>query len=105
MLLQGITASGSGVISGYARVINDDSQLSEVKEGEILVIPTASPDYGPVLHKVRAVVSERGGRTAHLAIICREFNIPSVLGVQGAMTIQTGQWLTVDTTKGEIVVS
>lgn len=99
-MLKGTVASRAGIISGPARIIHGESQLVEVKKGDILVIPTALPDYTVVLGIVRGVVSEKGAKTSHFANVCREKGIPCIVGVDGAMKIKPGCRIVVDTEDG-----
>ncbi len=103
-LLTGISGS-PGIVEGPARVINDLSQLTTVREGEILVCPSTSPSWSPVFSKIAATVSDAGGIMSHTAIVCREYGLPAVVGIGNAVaTIQTGQRLRVDGTKGTVEI-
>ena len=79
-------AIGDAVASGRARIIRDPKQLSELEPGEILITETTDPDWEPIMKKAGGVVTERGGRTSHAAIVARELGIPAVVGAVGAMT-------------------
>ncbi len=95
-------AAGSKIASGRARVITDLKRLLEFEEGEVLVADTTSPDWGPVLKKAAAVVTNQGGRTCHAAIIAREMGIPAVVGTkQGTRLIKPGEYITVSCAEGE----
>jgi len=98
--LTGTVASIADRVSGHAYVLHDISRLSDIKNGEVLIVEVPSPDLVPVLNKVCAIVSAKGGRTAHLAKVCRERNIPCLVSVHGCMDIETGWVVTVDTDKG-----
>jgi len=104
MILTGVVASKASTVDGPARVIRKESQLAEIERGDVLVIPVASPDFTPALRIISAVISEKGGKTAHLANVCREDGIPCIVSVQGAMKIKTGQRLIVDTYSGTVHV-
>jgi pyruvate,water dikinase len=94
-------AVGASIASGKARVIHDISQLDEFKPGEILVADTTMPDWGTVMKIAAAVVTNRGGRTCHAAIVARELGIPAIVGCDTATTsIHTGDELTVSCGEG-----
>ena len=79
-------AVGTKVASGRARLITNARGLSEFKDGEVLVADTTTPDWEPVMKRAAAVVTNRGGRTCHAAIVARELGIPAVVGAEGATT-------------------
>jgi len=92
---------GTKVASGPARVIEDVRDLSTFVPGEILVAPITDPDWEPVLANAAAVITDRGGRTCHAAIVARELGIPCVVGADGATKrIRTGQQITVSCAEG-----
>jgi len=93
---------GEKIATGKARVIPDVAHLSSFNPGEILVANTTTPDWEPVMKTASAIVTNRGGRTCHAAIISRELGIPAVVGAQDATAkIQTGQDLTVSCAEGD----
>jgi len=93
---------GEKIATGKARVIPDVAHLSSFNPGEILVADTTTPDWEPVMKTASAIITNRGGRTCHAAIISRELGIPAIVGVQNATEkIQTGQDLTVSCAEGE----
>ncbi|MDG6773997.1 phosphoenolpyruvate synthase [Thiomicrorhabdus sp. ZW0627] len=93
---------GSKVVSGRARVISSVEFLHEFQEGEILISDITTPDWEPVMKKAAALVTNRGGRTCHAAIIARELGIPAVVGTgKGTELIKTGQLLTVSCAEGD----
>lgn len=95
-------AVGSRVASGQARVIDSVEFLHEFQEGEVLVADMTTPDWEPVMKKAAALVTNRGGRTCHAAIIARELGIPAVVGTQQATeVIETGRRLTVSCVEGD----
>lgn len=95
-------AVGSRVASGQARVIDSVEFLHEFQEGEVLVADMTTPDWEPVMKKAAALVTNRGGRTCHAAIIARELGIPAVVGTQQATeVIETGRRLTVSCIEGD----
>lgn len=84
-------AVGERIASGPVRVVTDPSGLAQVKPGDVLVTTTTDPDWEPVLRIASAVVTERGGRTSHAAIVAREIGIPAVVGATGAMRALDGR--------------
>ena len=96
-------AVGSKVASGKARVIGDVSQLGEFQAGEILVAATTMPDWGTVMKTAAGVVTDRGGRTCHAAIVAREIGVPALVGCGDATTaIRTGDEVTVSCAEGDV---
>jgi len=94
-------AVGASVVSGRVRVIGDVSQLGEFQPGEVLVADTTMPDWGTVMKIAAAVVTNRGGRTCHAAIVARELGIPAVVGCDSATrTLRTGDVVTVSCAQG-----
>ncbi|MGB9113390.1 MAG: phosphoenolpyruvate synthase [Acidimicrobiales bacterium] len=78
---------GQKIASGTARVIPDVAHLSDFRPGEVLVSDTTTPDWEPVMKNAAAIVTNRGGRTCHAAIIARELGIPAVVGCGDATTV------------------
>ena len=102
VLLAGAPAS-PGIASGPARLIFDASQINKVREGDILVAEMTTPDFVPAMKRAVAIVTDRGGRTAHAAIVSRELGIPCVVGAERATTtIADGQVITVDGSRGKV---
>ena len=102
VLLSGDKAS-PGIASGPVKIIYEASQIDQVQEGDILVAEMTTPDFVPAMKRAVAIVTNRGGRTAHAAIVSRELGIPCVVGVEQATTILTnGQVITVDGSQGKI---
>ena len=75
---------GAKIASGQVHVIPDVSQLSEFNTGEILVADTTTPDWEPVMKRAAAIITNKGGRTCHAAIVSRELGIPAVVGAGDA---------------------
>ena len=93
---------GERIGSGAARVIHEPSSLAAFRDGEVLVADTTTPDWEPVMKRAAAIVTERGGRTCHAAIVARELGIPAVVGVEGATRIiETGAEVTVSCAGGD----
>ena len=94
-------AVGGKVTSGRARVISDVHELNQFRPGEILVADTTMPDWGTVMKIAGGVVTNRGGRTCHAAIVARELGIPAVVGCEDATArIRTGDEVTVSCAEG-----
>ncbi|MHB8920599.1 MAG: phosphoenolpyruvate synthase [Halothiobacillus sp.] len=93
---------GEKIASGRARVIQDVAHLNEFKPGEILVADITTPDWEPVMKTAAAIVTNRGGRTCHAAIIARELGIPAVVGVgEATRAIPDGTVITVSCAEGD----
>ncbi len=93
---------GEKIAVGKARIILDVAHLSSFKPGEVLVADTTTPDWEPVMKTASAVVTNRGGRTCHAAIVSRELGIPAVVGTEDATEkIRTGQTVTVSCAEGD----
>src|SRR5579872_3614307 len=94
-------AVGEKIGAGLVRVVRDIAQLGSVQDGEILVAQNTDPDWEPVMRRVAAIVTEQGGRTAHAAIVSREFGIPCIVGTGNATErLATGQEATVCCAEG-----
>ena len=95
-------AIGQKIGRGAARLINDLSEMSKVKEGDVLVTDMTDPDWEPIMKRASAIVTNRGGRTCHAAIIARELGIPAVVGCGNATDlIQPDQDVTVSCAEGD----
>ena len=102
VLLTGAPAS-PGIASGPVRIVNSPSEIDKVGTGDILVAKMTTPDFVPAMKRAVAIVTDRGGRTAHAAIVSRELGIPCVVGVEHATTsLSDTQVITVDGTRGNI---
>lgn len=103
-LLRGVAAS-SGQATGSARVVRSVNELSQVREGEILVCPMTEPAWSPIFSTIKAAVSDIGGIMSHSAIISREYGLPAVVGTgSGTTRIKTGDTITVDGTNGTVTI-
>ena len=95
-------AIGSKIGSGAVRVIPDASQMSRVKQGDVLVTDMTDPNWEPVMKLAAAIVTNRGGRTCHAAIIARELGIPAVVGSGNATSrLKDGAPVTVSCADGD----
>jgi pyruvate,water dikinase len=96
-------AASQGIITASVRILTDIKQVSEVKAGEILVVPRTDPGWCPVFAKIGGLVTETGGILSHGAVVSREYGIPAVTNVFNACTIfQTGMKVQIDGMKGII---
>ena len=92
---------GTKIGVGRARVILDAKHISQFKAGEVLVTDMTDPDWEPIMKIAAAIVTNRGGRTCHAAIIARELGIPAMVGTKNATrAIKTGQEVTVSCSEG-----
>jgi len=102
VLAQG-QAVGTRIGTGKVRVINDIQFLSDFQPGEVLVADTTTPDWEPVMKTAAAIITNRGGRTCHAAIVSRELGVPAIVGAGNATEVlKTGQEVTVSCAEGEI---
>jgi pyruvate,water dikinase len=96
-------AIGAKVGIGKVRVIKNQSELHTFRPGEVLVADTTTPDWEPVMQTAAAIVTNRGGRTCHAAIVARELGISAVVGAEGATeTLADGTPVTVSCAEGDI---
>jgi pyruvate,water dikinase len=101
ILIQGKSVGGK-IATGVARVIKDASRIHELEPGEVLITDMTDPDWEPIMKIAAAIVTNRGGRTCHAAIISRELGLPAVVGTGSATSsIQSGQMVTVSCAEGE----
>ncbi|VAW64829.1 Phosphoenolpyruvate synthase, partial [hydrothermal vent metagenome] len=101
ILAQG-NAVSTRIANGPARLIRDISQLNEFQPGDVLVADTTTPDWEPVMKIAAAIVTNRGGRTCHAAIIARELGIPAIVGCDNASAvIPDAEMVTVDCSQGD----
>ncbi len=95
-------AIGRRIGSGEAKVIRDPSKMEDVQPGDVLVTDMTDPDWEPIMKRASAIVTNRGGRTCHAAIIARELDIPAIVGCGDATDkIETGQGTTVSCAEGD----
>lgn len=102
VLIQGAPASPS-IDSGPVIVIHSPSEISKVKKGDVLVTEMTNPDFVPAMRKASAIVTDRGGRTSHAAIVSRELGIACVVGTEKATKVlKVGQIVTVNGKSGAV---
>ncbi len=95
-------AIGQRIGAGPVKVIHDVSEMDKVQPGDVLVSDMTDPDWEPVMKRASAIVTNRGGRTCHAAIIARELGIPAVVGCGNATSVlQDGQGVTVSCAEGD----
>jgi pyruvate,water dikinase len=95
-------AIGQRIGSGVARVLKDISEMDRVQPGDVLVTDMTDPDWEPIMKRAAAIVTNRGGRTCHAAIIARELGIPAVVGCGDATAaIKAGDAVTVSCAEGD----
>ena len=101
MLIEG-RSIGQKIGSGKAVVIRSIDEMDKVKPGDVLVTDMTDPDWEPIMKRASAIVTNRGGRTCHAAIIARELGIPAVVGCRTATKeIDNGQSITVSCAEGD----
>ncbi|HLC75911.1 MAG TPA: phosphoenolpyruvate synthase [Candidatus Peribacterales bacterium] len=102
VLTQGY-AVGAKIGAGKARVIYDVKDIAKFQKGEVLITDITDPDWEPIMKIASAIVTNKGGRTSHAAIVSRELGIPAVVGCEDATeNIRTGQFITVSCAEGEV---
>ncbi|KRA20711.1 MULTISPECIES: phosphoenolpyruvate synthase [unclassified Lysobacter] len=95
-------AIGQKIGSGVARVVRSLDDMARVQPGDVLVADMTDPDWEPVMKRSAAIVTNRGGRTCHAAIIARELGVPAVVGTGNALeTIKDGETITVSCAEGD----
>lgn len=93
---------GSKIGSGIARRILNARDMAQFKTGEILITEMTDPDWEPIMKKAAAIITDKGGRTCHAAIVSRELGVPCVVGTDNASKIiKTGEKITADCSQGE----
>jgi pyruvate, water dikinase len=93
---------GTKIASGRAKVIESAAQIDRIQPGDVLVTDMTDPDWEPIMKIASAIVTNRGGRTCHAAIIARELGIPAIVGTQNAtLSIHDDELVTVSCAQGE----
>jgi pyruvate,water dikinase len=102
VLLEG-RAVGHRIGSGHVHVVNHVAELASFQDGEVLVSERTDPDWEPVMRRAAAIVTNRGGRTCHAAIVSRELGLPAIVGASGATErLRPIDAVTVDCSAGEV---
>src|SRR3989338_2303486 len=102
VILRGLSV-GTKIASGKAHVIKNARDIKSFKAGEVLITEKTDPDWEPIMNIASAIITDRGGRTAHAAIIARELGIPAIVGTEKATEmVKSGQDVTVSCAEGEI---
>lgn len=92
-----------GIGVGPVRIIMSPKHIDKIKRGEVLVAPQTNPDYVPAMKKAAAIITEKGGRTSHAAIVSRELGIPAVVGAEHALRVLKDEMvISVNGATGEI---
>jgi pyruvate,water dikinase len=93
---------GEKITTGLVRVIKSAQFIGQFKDGEVLVTDKTDPDWEPIMKKAAAIVTNRGGRTCHAAIVSRELGVPAIVGTeQGTELLKDGQPVTVSCAEGD----
>ncbi|MEH2233187.1 MAG: putative PEP-binding protein [Nostoc sp.] len=101
--IKGLGAAGGRVIATALVITNPQQKPEQLPKGVILVVPTITPDWLPLLQQVGGIITEQGGLTSHAAILARELGITAVVNATSATTlIQTGERLLLDGDRGEV---
>lgn len=101
ILVEGLAVGGK-IANGQARVIPTVAHIRDFQAGEVLVTDITDPDWEPIMKKAAAIVTNRGGRTSHAAIVARELGIPAIVGtMEATRLLTTGQSVTVCCAEGE----
>ena len=102
VLAQG-EAVGSKIVTARARVLHSPQEAGSLKNGEIIIADTTSPDWDPVLQKSSGLITNKGGRTSHAAIVARELGVPAVVGcIDATSKIKDGELITISCSEGKI---
>lgn len=102
VFLEGVSV-GRSITHGRVRKVKNLSELDGLASDQILVTEMTSPDWVPAMSKVAGIITEKGGRTCHAAIVSRELGIPAIVGAEGAMErLKENEHITLSTASGEI---
>lgn len=96
-------AIGNGITSGRIKLLKSPAESDLLKEGDILLTEITNPDWDPIMKKAAAIITTKGGRTSHAAIVAREVGALAIVGAENALEIlQTGDLVTIDNASGKI---
>ena len=94
---------GRKIVTGKARLVESAKKMHQIEPGEILITDMTDPDWVPIMKVAGGIITNRGGRTCHAAIVSRELGIPAIVGTGNAtQKIKNGQVITLDCSSGEI---
>ena len=100
-LVSGLSVGGD-VVSGPVCIIRDPKNIDRFVPGSVLVTDTTNPDWVPIMRRATAIVTDRGGRTSHAAIVSRELGVPAIVGTgDGTKILQQEQYVTVSCAEGD----
>ncbi len=92
---------GQQIATGPARIVRSAHEIEQVQQGDIIVTEMTDPDWVPAMKRAAGIITSRGGRTCHAAIVSRELHIPAIVGTGNAPeVIKTGQMITIDCSQG-----
>jgi len=96
-------AIGSGITAGKVKILYSPAEADALKKGEILLTEITNPDWDPVMKKAGAIITTKGGRTSHAAIVAREVGALAIVGAEGALEVlKNGDLITLDNSSGKI---
>ena len=102
VLVSGI-AVGARIGAGKVRVLHNAKNINAFQKGEVLVTEITDPDWEPIMKIASAIVTDKGGRTSHAAIVSRELGIPCIVGTSNATKVlKNGREVTVDASGGQV---
>jgi pyruvate,water dikinase len=102
ILIEGLSV-GDAAAAGPVRVLRSAAEIDRFPDGGVLVAEITDPDWVPVMRKAAAIVTDRGGRTSHAAIVSRELGVPAVLGTErGTKVLRDDQMVTVSCAEGDV---
>jgi len=94
---------GSKIVSGVARVVKGSQDIDQIHDGDIIVTEMTDPDWVPVMKRAAGIITDRGGRTCHAAIVSRELSIAAIVGTKtGTQLIKEGDIITLDCSNGSV---
>jgi len=94
---------GRKIVTGKVRIVESATKMHQIEQGEILVTDMTDPDWEPIMKIAGGIVTNRGGRTCHAAIVSRELGIPAIVGTSDAThRLKNGQTITLDCSSGEV---
>ncbi|PZV84533.1 phosphoenolpyruvate synthase [Algoriphagus aquaeductus] len=96
-------AIGNGITSGRIKILHSPAESDLLEQGEILLTEITNPDWDPIMKKAAAIITAKGGRTSHAAIVAREVGALAIVGAENALeTLKTGDLVTIDNASGKM---